>query len=138
MIDSLIFFPDRDVPAAPPDVEERWITTADGIRLHAWYAGPASPAATLLWSHGNAGNIAGRVDVLRALAARGLGVLDLARAIRAGRAPRASADLAFHVLDVMASVLDAARLGGAVDVGSRVEVPPPLEPGWDPTRSTLS
>jgi len=75
VIDSLIFFPDRHVPDAPHDVEERWITTADGIRLHAWYAGPASPAATLLWSHGNAGNIAGRVDVLRALAARGLGVL---------------------------------------------------------------
>jgi uncharacterized protein len=75
LLDHLIFFPDRDVPPAPPDVEERWITTSDGVRLHAWYAAPVDPVATLVWSHGNGGNIAGRVDVLRALVAAGLGVL---------------------------------------------------------------
>src|SRR5262245_20341350 len=76
VLDSLVFFPDRDVPGTPPPgVSERWIDAADGVRLHAWYAGPSDPPATLLWSHGNAGNIAGRVDVQRALAARGLGVL---------------------------------------------------------------
>src|SRR5262245_25004006 len=76
VLDSLVFFPDRDVPPTPPPgVSERWIDAADGVRLHAWYAGPSDPPATLLWSHGNAGNIAGRVDVQRALAARGLGVL---------------------------------------------------------------
>ena len=75
VLDALVFFPDRNVPAAPSDVAERWITTADGIRLHAWYGGPSDPPATLLWSHGNAGNIADRVSVLRAFAARGLGVL---------------------------------------------------------------
>ena len=41
LLDQLIFFPDRDVPPAPPDVEERWITTSDGVRLHAWYGAPA-------------------------------------------------------------------------------------------------
>lgn len=75
MLDALIFLPDRHVPAAPAGVQERWIETDDGVRLHAWYAGPPDAPATLVWSHGNAGNIAGRVDVLRALAARGLGVL---------------------------------------------------------------
>ncbi len=55
-------------------MEERSITTADGIRLHAWYAGdPSRP--TLIWSHGNAGNISSRAGVLVALAARGLAVL---------------------------------------------------------------
>ncbi len=75
VLDALIFFPDRHVPPAPPDVEERWIETADGVRLHAWYAGPPDPPATLVWSHGNGGNIAGRADVLRALGRRGVGVL---------------------------------------------------------------
>ncbi len=75
MLDAFVFFPGRHVPAAPSDVADRWITTSDGLRLHAWYGGPADPAATLLWSHGNAGNIADRVDVLRAFATRGLGVL---------------------------------------------------------------
>jgi fermentation-respiration switch protein FrsA (DUF1100 family) len=75
VIDAFVFLPDRQVPVTPPDLEERWLETRDGVRLHAWYAGPLHALATLVWSHGNAGNIAGRVDVLRALAARGLGVL---------------------------------------------------------------
>ena len=75
LIERLIFQPDRDVPAPPRGVEERWIHTADGVRLHAWYAGAAPSAPTLLWSHGNGGNIAGRTDVLLALAAHGLNVL---------------------------------------------------------------
>lgn len=75
LLDQLIFFPDRDVPPTPADLEERWLTTSDGVRLHAWYGTPAEPIATLLWSHGNGGNIAGRVEVLRALVASGLAVL---------------------------------------------------------------
>jgi len=73
--DGLIFFPDPHVPAPPPGVEERGFTTADGVRLHAWWAPPAAAAPVLVWSHGNAGNIGGRAPVLGALARRGLGVL---------------------------------------------------------------
>ncbi len=76
LVENLIFFPDPVVPAAPAGVEERWITSEDGVRLHAWYAAPrAAPAATLVWSHGNGGNIAGRLDVLLALARAGVAVL---------------------------------------------------------------
>ncbi len=74
-LDGLIFFPDPEVPAPPPGVEERWIVAEDGVRLHAWYATPADPVATLVWSHGNGGNIAGRADVLLALVAAGVAVL---------------------------------------------------------------
>jgi fermentation-respiration switch protein FrsA (DUF1100 family) len=75
LIESLIFFPDRDVPPPPPGIEERWITTSDGVRLHAWYGTPADPVATLVWSHGNGGNIAGRGEVLLALVDAGVAVL---------------------------------------------------------------
>lgn len=75
MIDSYTFFPERSIGPPPPGVEERWITTEDGQRLHAWYAAGPDPAPTLIWSHGNAGNIGGRADVLLALAGRGLRVL---------------------------------------------------------------
>jgi len=75
MIDRLVFFPDSFVGDPPAGVEERWLTAADGVRLHAWAARSASARATLVWSHGNAGNIAGRADVLAALAARGFDVL---------------------------------------------------------------
>jgi fermentation-respiration switch protein FrsA (DUF1100 family) len=73
--DSLIFQPEFDVPDPPPGVKERWITTEDGVRLNAWYVEVARTAPTLVWSHGNGGNIAGRSDVLLALAAHDLNVL---------------------------------------------------------------
>jgi pimeloyl-ACP methyl ester carboxylesterase len=74
-LDRLIFFPERHVQRAPHGVDERWITTADGVRLHAWCAGPADAPATLVWSHGNAGNIGTRAPVLAALATVGLRVV---------------------------------------------------------------
>jgi fermentation-respiration switch protein FrsA (DUF1100 family) len=74
-IDRLIFFPDRRVGPPPTGVEERWITTSDGLHLHAWSVSPRDGAPVLLWSHGNAGNIDSRRALLAALAARGLGVL---------------------------------------------------------------
>ena len=77
-LDGLIFFPDRVMPPPPAGVAERWITSDDGVRLHAWFA-PASGAPprppVLVWSHGNGGNVANRGDVIRALAARGIDVL---------------------------------------------------------------
>jgi fermentation-respiration switch protein FrsA (DUF1100 family) len=75
VIDRFTFFPDRAVGPPPPGVEERWISTEDGQRLHAWSARPPRAGPTLLWSHGNAGNIDSRRDLLLALTHRGLGVL---------------------------------------------------------------
>jgi len=63
LLDALIFQPDAGVGAPPPGVRERWITTTDGVRLHAWYASGTRAKATLVWSQGNGGNIAGRADI---------------------------------------------------------------------------
>ena len=54
---------------------------------------------------------------------RGLGVADMARAIDTGRPHRASGEMTFHVLDVMQSILEAAREGRHVDVASRCARP---------------
>lgn len=70
-------------------------------------------------------------------AGRGSGVVELVRAIRAGVPERASGDLAFHVLDVMQSVIEAGEARRPVEVASTVVVPPPLEVSWDPTEATL-
>jgi fermentation-respiration switch protein FrsA (DUF1100 family) len=75
LLDTLIFQPDSSVPDPPPGVKQRWIVTEDGVRLHAWHAAGPAAQPTLIWSHGNGGNIASRTDVLLALAARGLNVL---------------------------------------------------------------
>jgi predicted dehydrogenase len=59
-------------------------------------------------------------------AARGYGLLDLALALESGTPHRASADLAFHVLDVMESLHAAATTATTVDVTSTCTVPPPV------------
>ncbi len=75
VIEQLIFFPDPFVGDPPPGVVERWLAAADGTRIHAWQATHPNATASLVWSHGNAGNISGRGDMLLALAARGFDVL---------------------------------------------------------------
>lgn len=56
-------------------------------------------------------------------AGRGVGVADLARAIRTGEPHRANGNLAYHVLDVLESLLEAAAQDQPVDVASTVERP---------------
>jgi len=73
----------------------------------------------------------------KAVAERGTGVLDMARAIRADRPHRATGALAFHVVDVMASITDSIDSGAFVDVTSTVEVPAILPDDWDVQASTL-
>lgn len=60
---------------------------------------------------------------------RGLGVLDLAAAIRHSRPGRASGALAYHVLDVMLAIHDASREGRHVDLTSTLERPAALPAG---------
>jgi len=71
-------------------------------------------------------------------AGRGVGVLEMARAIREGRPHRAQGELAFHVLDTMLAVSESIETGAFVDVASRIEPVPSLPEDWDPTASTLS
>jgi predicted dehydrogenase len=72
-----------------------------------------------------------------AAAGRGLGPLDLARRLRRGQPPRASGELAEHVLEVMVAVQ--ASMAGArfQPVDSGFIVPPPLPEEWDPYARTL-
>jgi predicted dehydrogenase len=68
---------------------------------------------------------------------RGTGVLELARAIRAGVPERANGEQAYHVVDVMVSIAEAAQSGQWVDVLSTVPPAEPLPLDWDPTAKTL-
>jgi len=60
---------------------------------------------------------------------RGLGLADMARAIRTGRPHRASGELAFHVLDVMDAIVESGEQGRHVVPASTVERPAPLPIG---------
>ena len=68
---------------------------------------------------------------------RGTGVLEMARAIRAGRPHRASGELAYHVLDTMISIEEAIASSSFVTVQSTFERQPPLPADWDPHAATL-
>jgi predicted dehydrogenase len=60
---------------------------------------------------------------------RGIGVADMAYALRHGRSPRANGSMAYHVLDVMHGVLEASSSGRHVAVESDCERPLPLPAG---------
>ncbi|WP_323960040.1 gfo/Idh/MocA family oxidoreductase [Arthrobacter sp. JZ12] len=69
---------------------------------------------------------------------RGIGVLDMARATRAGLPHRAQGATAFHVLDVMASITESVDSRAFVNVSSNAVAAEPLPEGWDPTVPTLT
>ena len=60
---------------------------------------------------------------------RGLGVADMAYALRSGRPHRASGALAYHVLDTLQSIQDASDARRFVEVKSTCERPAPLPTG---------
>jgi len=55
-------------------LEDVWFRAADGPRLFGWYVEAPGAAATLLWCHGNAGNIIHRLENLGLLHHLGLSV----------------------------------------------------------------
>jgi predicted dehydrogenase len=64
---------------------------------------------------------------------RGIGIADMAHAIRSGRPHRADAQLACHVLEVL-SALQGAPATGAVEIESSAQRPAPLPLGLLPGR----
>ncbi|MGA8113798.1 MAG: Gfo/Idh/MocA family oxidoreductase [Actinocatenispora sp.] len=70
-------------------------------------------------------------------ASRGLGVLEMARALRAGRPHRATGELAMHVLDLMVSIADSADTAEFVPTVTTCATPDPLPADWDPYQRTL-
>jgi len=54
------------------EFEDVYFTTSDGVRLNAWLISAGDDAPMVLWFHGNAGNIADRLDNAKLLLDRGL------------------------------------------------------------------
>ncbi len=68
---------------------------------------------------------------------RGIGALDMVRAIAEGRPHVASGALGFHVLDILLSAQESAATGATVVVESTVAPVPLLPEGFDPFAATL-
>jgi len=68
---SFLYFPDKTLMSTPADVgmafEDLTLTTEDGLGINGWFVPYTGSSYTLLWFHGNAGNIGNRVDLLARL-----------------------------------------------------------------------
>jgi fermentation-respiration switch protein FrsA (DUF1100 family) len=76
----MIYLPIRELDRNPADLglayEDVTLAASDGERLHAWFLPAPAPApVTVLFLHGNAGNISHRFDKLAVLRALGADVL---------------------------------------------------------------
>lgn len=81
--DRLIYFPFKH-SASDPDpraqglvVEDVFLRASDGVELHAWYLAAPEARFTLLYLHGNAGNLFDRIDTVAFLRALPANVLAL-------------------------------------------------------------
>ncbi|NYE96231.1 putative dehydrogenase [Psychromicrobium silvestre] len=72
-----------------------------------------------------------------AAAGRGLGVLDLARSLRADQPHRATGAQAYHVVDAMVAIAESAERGEFVRLNSTAPRTEALPEGWDPYAKTL-
>ncbi|MGH7817011.1 MAG: alpha/beta hydrolase [Candidatus Binatia bacterium] len=69
--DSLIFHPSAEIVQTPRhaglEFQDLFFTTADGVRLNGWFIPHPEARATMVWFHGNAGNISHRVENIKLL-----------------------------------------------------------------------
>ncbi|HLM57911.1 MAG TPA: alpha/beta hydrolase [Pyrinomonadaceae bacterium] len=77
---SATFHPERGAWGgswkAPSGAEDVWFETADGVKLHGWFfRGEGQPAATVIYFHGNGGNLSYCGWVGAELSRRGFDVL---------------------------------------------------------------
>lgn len=81
LLGQYLFFPERTFAAEPREFglpyENIWLTTADEVRIHGWLIPNIDAPATLLFLHGNGGNISHRLDNLKRLFDAGLQIFIL-------------------------------------------------------------
>lgn len=76
--DQLIFHPSSELWDSPERLGLEWsehrVETSEGVTLHGWMIGDPSDKSVVVYSHGNAGNISGRVDIAGDIARQGTAV----------------------------------------------------------------
>ncbi len=74
----LIYYPSREMTANPDDIgleyEDVFFRSADDLILHGWFVPAGRDKKTLIFCHGNAGNISGRLESLAIFHRLGLNV----------------------------------------------------------------
>lgn len=64
-----IYYPTKEIEFTPLDFglkyEDIFFNTEDGLRLNGWFVASENPRGTLLFCHGNAGNISHRIEIIK-------------------------------------------------------------------------
>ncbi len=72
----LLFYPSKIIDTIPGDLgleyEDVFFKTSDGIELHGWFIPAGDAYATVLFFHGNAGNIGHRVEIAKSFVDKGM------------------------------------------------------------------
>lgn len=75
---KILFHPESEIVATPENIglqyENVFFRSKDGIGLHGWFVPSDSSDVTVLYIHGNAGNISGRLDTIQLLHEIGVNV----------------------------------------------------------------
>jgi len=73
-----IYFPTRKIDLTPKDIdlefEDVYFFSTDGIKLNGWYVPAKESRMTVLFCHGNAGNIGDRIEIIDMFCRLGLDV----------------------------------------------------------------
>ena len=77
------------------------------------------------------------VPVAGVVGGRGIGVVDMARALRGGGGHRATGELALHVLDAMLATVESVQRREFVGIDSGFGPIAPLPEDWDPTERVV-
>lgn len=76
---KLIYYPSKGYDAVPTDIglafEDLTLRTADGVNIAAWYIPATDAPGTVIFFHGNAGNMTHRLQSIKVLHRMGLSVL---------------------------------------------------------------
>lgn len=76
---KLIYIPEVNRPTREAclaeDMDEVQLTTDDGLSLYAWYKKPKDKKTTIVYFHGNGGQLCGRMPLVRQFLNHGYGVL---------------------------------------------------------------
>lgn len=77
--DHLLYMPVRQISSTPADIglsfEDITMITKDGQTIHGWWVPAQEEKGTLLFCHGNAGNVSHRLDSIKIFHSLGLNVL---------------------------------------------------------------
>lgn len=139
--EKLVFFPTRNLAADPLAIglafEDVHVGTEDGVTLHGWFVPAENARGTVLFFHGNAGNISHRLETIALINRLGMSLLifdyrgyglSTGKPSVAGTRKDAQAMWRYMIsergIEPSHIVLWGRSLGGAVAAGLAVDVKP--------------